>query len=177
MRDGRRDRGAEEHRERRPREPFDRAQGERVSDLAEDLRLAEHERVETGRDATEVPRDVLSRVDVEMVEQELARNVVRRRERVDELVARILDAGGQPRVQLHAVARLEHGVLEDRRAALGAKPERADALAQLDGGRAMTQSEADEAVHAARSYPWALRSTTQRPRAAAFRELRAHLIE
>ena len=97
-----------------------------------------------------MPRDVLTRVHVEMVEQELARNAVRRRERVDELVARVLDAGGQSRVQLDAVARLEHGVLEHRRAALGAEAESADALAQLDRSSAMTEPETDEAVHGGR---------------------------
>jgi hypothetical protein len=40
------------------------------------------------------------------------------------LVARVLDPAGQPRVQLHAVAGLQHGVLEDGRAPLGAEPER-----------------------------------------------------
>ena len=121
---------------------------ERVAHLAQDLRLAEHEGVEAGGHATEVARDVLARVDVEVIEQQLARNVVRRRERVDELVARVLDAGGQACVQLDAVTRLERGVLEDGRAALGAEPERADAFAQLDGSRSMAESEADEAVHA-----------------------------
>ena len=97
----------------------------------------------------EVARDVLAGVHVEMVEQQLARDVVRVRERVDELVARIVDARGEPRVELDAVAGLQHRVLEDRRAALGAEPERADALAQLDGSRAMAEPEADETVHAA----------------------------
>ena len=125
-----------------------RAAAGRVTDLAEDLRLAEHERVEPGRHPPEVPRDVDSGVDVEVVEEELTRDVVRPRERVDELVARVLDPAGQPRVQLHAVARLEHGVLEDGRAPLRAEAERADALPQLDGSRSMAQSDADEAVHA-----------------------------
>ena len=119
----------------------------RLSHLSEDLGFAEHERVEPRGDAAQVTRDVLARMDVEMVEQELARNAVRGRERVDELVARLLDAGGQSRVQLHAVARMEHGMLEHRRAALCAKPERADALAQLDRSGAMTEPETDEAVH------------------------------
>ena len=96
-----------------------------------------------------MPRDVLARVDVEVIEEQLARHPVCGRERVDELVARILDAGGQVRVELDAVAGLQRGVLEDRRAALRAEPERADALTQLDGSRAVAESEADEAVHAA----------------------------
>mgnify|MGYP003694605675 CR=1 FL=1 len=41
-------------------------------------------------------------------------------------------------------------MLEHRRAALRAEPERADALAQLDRSRAVAESEADEAMHAAR---------------------------
>ncbi len=77
---------------------------------------------------------------------------MRRRERVDELVARVLDAGGQSRVELDAVAGLQHCVLEHGRTALGAEPERADALAQLDGSGAMAEPEADETVHAGRSY-------------------------
>lgn len=40
-------------------------------------------------------------------------------------------------------------MLDDGRAALGAEAESADALAQLDRSRAMTEPEADEAVHAA----------------------------
>ena len=66
---------------------------------------------------------------VEVVEQELARDAVRRRERIDELVARVVDTGGQSRVELDAVTRLQHRVLEDGRAALRAGAERADALA------------------------------------------------
>ena len=133
-----------------PAVPLLARQPVRLSHLAEDLGFAEHERVETRSDTAEVPRGVLTRVHVEMVEQELARNAVRRRERVDELVARFLDAGGQSRVQLDAVARVEHGVLEHRRAALCAKAESADALAQLDRSSAMTEPETDEAVHGGR---------------------------
>ena len=143
-----RDRGAEEERQPGPDRSGRPAGVERVTDLAEDLRLAEDERVEARCDAAEVARDVLSRVHVEVVEQELARDVVRRRERVDELVARVVDAGGQPRVELDAVTRLQHRVLEDGRAALRAGPERADALAQLDGSGAMAEPETDESVHA-----------------------------
>ncbi len=40
-------------------------------------------------------------------------------------------------------------MLEDRRAALRTEPEGADALTQLDGSRAVAETEADEAVHAA----------------------------
>ena len=121
---------------------------ERVAHLPEDLRLPEDERVEPGRHATEVASDVLAGVHVEVVEQQLPRDAVRARKRVDELVARILDAGSQPRVELDAVAGLQHRVLQHRGAALGARPERADALAQLDRSGAMAEAEADEAVHA-----------------------------
>ena len=50
-------------------------------------------------------------------------------------------------VQLDAVARLEHGVLHDRRAALRARPESADALPELDRSGAMAEPEADETIH------------------------------
>ena len=40
-------------------------------------------------------------------------------------------------------------MLEDSRAALRAEPERAEAFAQLDGSRAVAETEADEAMHAA----------------------------
>jgi hypothetical protein len=89
-------------------------------------------------------------VDIEMVEEKLARYAVCRRERVDELVARFLDAGGQSRVQLDAVAGVEHCVLEHRRATLCAKAESADALAQLNRSSAMTEPETNEAVHGGR---------------------------
>ena len=94
-------------------------------------------------------RNVLARVDVEVIEQQLPRHAVCGRERVDELVARVLDAGGQARVELDAIARLERSVLEDSRAALRTEPERADAFTQLDGSRAVAETEADEAMHAA----------------------------
>ena len=87
---------------------------------------------------------------IDELEKELARNAVCPRERLDKLVARLLDAGGQSRVKLDAVARVEHGVLEHRRAALCAKAESADALAQLNRSSAMTEPETDEAVHGGR---------------------------
>ena len=135
-----------------PTVPAALAGAERVTDLAEDLRLAEDERVEARGDATQVARDVLSRVHVEMVEQELARDAVRGRERIDELVARVVDTGGQARVELDAVTRLQHRVLEDGRAALRAGTERADALAELDRSGAMAEPETDESVHARKLY-------------------------
>jgi len=66
------------------------------------------------------------------------------------LAWRVLDAGSQACVQLDAVARVEHGVLEHHRAALCAKAESADALAQLDRSSAMTEPETDEAVQGGR---------------------------
>ena len=81
---------------------------DRVTDLAEDLRLAEDERVEAGCDAAQVARDVLSRVHVEVVEQELARDVVR----VERASTSSSRASSTPevesRVELDAVARLQH---------------------------------------------------------------------
>jgi hypothetical protein len=100
-----------------------------------------------------VAYDVLARVDVQVVDEQLARDVVDRRECFDELVARVLDAGGQPRVQLDPVARLEHRMLEDDRAALGTDPERADPFAHFDGSRAMAQPETDEVVHPGETIP------------------------
>jgi len=66
---------------------------------------------------------------VERVARELALDSVSVRERVDQLLAGILDPGGEPRVQLDAIARLERGVLADGGTALGAEAESADALA------------------------------------------------
>ena len=71
------------------------------------------------------------------------------RQRIDELVARVLDSRGETCVELDAVARLQRRMLEDGGAALGAGAERADALAQLDGSGAMAEAEADEAMHVA----------------------------
>ena len=64
---------------------------ERVSDLPQDLGLPEHERVETGRDAAEVAGRVLARMDVEVLNEQVARNIVNRRERVHEFVAGVVD--------------------------------------------------------------------------------------
>jgi hypothetical protein len=83
-----------------------------------------------------------------MGDEQITRNAMDVRESVDELVSGILDAGREVRVELDAVARLQRGVLEHGRAALRARAERADPLAQLDGGGAMAQSEADQAMHA-----------------------------
>src|SRR3990170_1694583 len=86
---------------------------------------------------------------VQMVDQKLALDAVCVGEGIYQLVACVLDPGRKACVQLHAVARLERRVLDDGRAALGTEAESADALAQLDGSRAMTEPEANEAVHAA----------------------------
>ena len=160
-----RDRRAEEERQSGPDRSGRPAGAERVTDLAEDLRLAENERVEARCDATQVARDVLSRVHVEVVEQELARDAVRRRERIDELVARVVDTGGQSRVELDAVTRLQHRVLEDGRAALRAGTERADALAELDRSGAMAEPETDESVHAAETLLRSARENAEHARA------------
>jgi len=147
-----RDGGAKEEGDARA----DRARGaprrECLPDLAEDLGLPEHERVETGRDSAEMSRRVLACMDVEMVEEQIVRNPVRRRESVDELVPRVLDLGREMGVQLHAVARLEHRVLDHDWAALAPEPEHSYSLAQLDRSRSMAEPEADEAVHARGSY-------------------------
>ena len=92
-------------------------------------------------------RDVVSRVDVQMVDEQLALDAVRAGECVDQLVAGFFDPRYEARVQLDAVTRLERRVLNDDGATLGTEAESTDALAQLDGRGAMTEPEADEAVH------------------------------
>jgi hypothetical protein len=82
-----------------------------------------------------------------MVDQKIALDAVHAGERVDQLVARVLDTGAQARVQLDPVARLEPCVLDDSRAMLRAHAESADSLAELDGSGAMAEPETDEAVH------------------------------
>ena len=141
------DRGAEEKREHRAGRARGRSLPERVADLAENLGLAEHERVEPGRHATEVPCDVLARMDVEMVEQQSAVDAVLAGESADQLVARINDTVGEGRVQLDPVAGGEHSVLAHGGTALGSRAESANALAQLHRSRAMAEPETDEAVH------------------------------
>ena len=106
-----RDRGAEEQREHRACGRGRARRVLRVPDLAEDLRFAEHERVEPRGDAAEVPADVLARVDVEVVDEQLAVDAVALREHVDQLLARALDPVREVRVELDAVAGREHGVL------------------------------------------------------------------
>jgi len=94
--------------------------------------------------------DVVSRMDVQVVHEQRPLDAVRTRELVDELVARLLDAVREHRVQLEAVAGRQRSVLDDCRTALRSGAERADPLAQLDGSRAMAEPEADEAIHASR---------------------------
>ena len=94
----------------------------RVPDLAEDLGLAEHERVEPGRDAAEMAADVLALVDVQVVDEQLPVDAVPVGEHVDELLARALDPLGEVRVELDAVAGREHRVLVHRGAAPAAGP-------------------------------------------------------
>lgn len=139
------DRGPEEQRECRagslPRVL------ESVSNLSQDLRLTENERVEPCRHAGEMTRNVLARVDVEVVDERRAVDRVRVRESVDQRIARAFDAVDEVRVQLDAVARRKNGVLGHLRAALGPETESAESLAQLDWSRAVAETEADEALH------------------------------
>ena len=94
------DRGAEEQRQNTPRRRCCARVGEARSDLAENLRLPEHERVETGCDATQMPRDVLTCVDVEVVDEKRPIDAVGARQLVDQLVAGVVDALLEIRVQL-----------------------------------------------------------------------------
>ena len=87
------------------------------------------------------------RVHVQVVDEIRARDLVRIRERVDQRVTRVLHSFDEEGVELDPVAGRQHGVLEDLGAALGAEPQRAEALAQLDRSRAVAEPEADEALH------------------------------
>jgi N-methylhydantoinase A len=86
-------------------------------------------------------------MDVQVIRQEPALDVMEDGQRLDELVASVVDSGRQRRVQLDAVTRLERSVLDDGRTALGAGPESAEALSQLDRSGAMAEPETDETVH------------------------------
>ena len=122
------DGGAEEKRETRPNRPGSLSGLEGVAHLAENLGFPEHERVEPGGDTAEMARDIVAGVDVEVIDQQTALDVVRARECVDQLVARVVDARRERRVQLDPVARLEGRVLDDSRATLGTESESADPL-------------------------------------------------
>ena len=141
------DRGTKKQRELRADGARGRSRLEGVAHLAENLGFPEHERVEPRRNSAEVARGIVSRMDVQVVREELALDAVEAGQRLDQLVASVLDAGGEPGVQLDAVARLERGVLDDAGAALGAWPESADALPELDRSGAMAEPEADETMH------------------------------
>ena len=91
-----RNRAAEEKPQSRADGPRSLAGLVRLADLAEDLGFAQNEGVEPRGDPAEVARNVLAGMNVEVVEQQLARDVVRVRQRIDELVARIVDARGEP---------------------------------------------------------------------------------
>ena len=130
----------------------DRARGSpcrlvRVSNLAEDLCLAEDEGVEAGSDPREMSGDVLARVDVEMVDERRGVDVVCVGERGHERVARVVHVVCERRVELDAVTRRERDVLDDLGAPVGPETERAEALAQLHGSRAVAETEADQALH------------------------------
>ena len=120
---------------------------ERIADLSLDLRLAENERVEPGGHAGEVSRDVVARVEIQVVDEHRSLDAVRVRESVDQGTSRVVDALGEQRVELDAVARRQHDVLDDLWTAVRAEPERAKPLAQLHGRGAMAETEADEALH------------------------------
>ena len=138
---------AEEKRHGRPGRSGHPALLERVADLTEDLRFAEHERVEPGSDATEMAGSVLAGVHVQMVDQQVALDAVRVGQHSDQLVASVVDPVGEIRVELDPVARLQHGVLVDCGAPPCVRAERADTFAQLDGRCPMAEAEADETVH------------------------------
>jgi hypothetical protein len=84
-----------------------------------------------------------------MVDKGHTVNCVSVGESVDQRVPGVLDAVDEERVELDPVARREHGVLLDLRAALGSEAERAETLAQLDGSGPVAEAEADEAIHVA----------------------------
>ena len=141
------DRGAKEQLEDGPRRPVLLGVLEGLANLPEDLRFAEHERVQAGGDTREMQRDVLSRVDVEVIQQRGAVDAVRLRELVDQHVAPFGDALDEVRVQLDAIAGGKSCVLVDLGTPVGSESERAEPLAQLDGSRAVADTEADEAIH------------------------------
>jgi N-methylhydantoinase A len=89
-------------------------------------------------------------VDVEVIDEQLAVDAVRPGQLVDEDLSCALDAFGQVRVELYAVARGESRVLDHGGAALRSGTERTDPFAQLDGRCAVAESQADEAIHAGR---------------------------
>jgi hypothetical protein len=75
-----------------------------------------------------VPRGVLARVDIEMVDERRTLDPVHIGKRIDERVMSVVDALDEEGVELDSVAGREHGVLYDLRATLGAEAQRAEPL-------------------------------------------------
>ncbi len=94
-----------------------------------------------------MPRDVLARVDVEVVDEVGARDLVRIGKGIDQRLARIVHAVDEEGVQLDPVAGREHRMLEHLGTALGTESQRAEALTQLYRSRAVAEPEANEALH------------------------------
>ncbi len=98
---------AEEQRKHRPRRSGGARFLERVADLPENLGLAEHERVEAGRNPAEMTRDILACVHVEVVGEQTPVDPMLAREDGDQLLARLLDSAGEVRIQLNSIASRE----------------------------------------------------------------------
>jgi len=94
-----------------------------------------------------MPRDVLARVHVEVIDELLALDSMRGGKSVEQCASRVVDTVDEEGVELDPVAGREHSVLEHLRATLCAEPERPETLAQLHGSRAMAEAEADEPLH------------------------------
>jgi hypothetical protein len=94
-------------------------------------------------------RDVLAGMDVQMVDEQVALDVVAVREHADQLLPRLVQAADEVGVELDAIAGGEHRMLLDRGTTPRGGAQPAEPLAQLDGGRAMAQPETDEALHVA----------------------------
>ena len=114
--------------------------------LAENLRLADDQRVEAGGDAEEMPRGVEVRDVVHVRQQRRRIHAVKLADEVDEVSARALGLLAR-RVDFGAVARREHDGFA-RRSALGQRAQRrldaarleVEPLAQLDRRGAMADS-------------------------------------
>ena len=124
---------------------LDRRRGrKRVLDLAEDLRLADDERVEPGGDTEQVARGVVIDVRVEMRTNALGRQLVELGEKRDQVLAARVGVLACD-VQLRAVARRDHNSLggmlapsERPHRRLEAAAAEIQPLPELHGGCAMT---------------------------------------
>src|SRR5437762_4874540 len=119
----------------------------RLFDLPEDLRFADHERVETGSDSEEMPRDVEIRHLIKVRLQRLTVDAVEVGDELDKRLASALDLVAHT-IQLSAVAgrehdRFAHGSACRQRAqrAVEASRLKVDPLAQFDRRRTMTDSD------------------------------------